>query len=231
MDIKGHILEAYFVKRINRFVAEIEVNGKIEISHVPNTGRMKELLVKGVKVLVRLVDDIKRKTKYDLLMVYHNNILVSIDSKLPNYLLYQGFKERDLKFWGNYDIVKKEVTYGNSRIDIGLIGKNGNTLIEAKCVTLVENGVAKFPDAPTKRGTKHINELIHANRKGINTGVIFVIQRQDANTFMPNWDMDKEFSQALVKAYNEGVIIKALVCSVKKDSISLTHEINVNFEV
>ncbi|EOC99947.1 DNA/RNA nuclease SfsA [Caldisalinibacter kiritimatiensis] len=229
LKIDGNILEGYFHRRVNRFIAEVYINNKLEKAHVPNTGRMKELLVEGAKVLVRKVEKTERKTKFDLLMVYYNNILVNIDSKIPNILLYKGFQEKKLNYFKEYNEVKREVTYGNSRFDIGLIGKE-NALIEAKCVTFVRNKIAMFPDAPTKRGVKHINELIKATKEGVKTAVFFIIQRDDAEVFMPNWEMDKEFSSCLRKAYNNGVKIVPLICKVTRKTICIDKEIDIKFK-
>lgn len=223
----GDLTEAYFKKRINRFVAEIIVQGKQEIAHVPNTGRMKELLVEGAKIIVRRVNSTTRKTKFDLLMAYYNGILVSIDSKLPNRLVYKGFYEKKFDFFKGYKEVKKEVVYGNSRLDIGLLGENKRALIEVKCATYVKDGVAMFPDAPTLRGTKHVRELIKAKKNGIDAGIIFVIQRNDASSFIPNWEMDEGFSQALVEAIDNGVLVKALLCNVEKNRIIIDKEVAI----
>ena len=129
--IKGQTVEGRFVKRVNRFIAQVEIEGNLEVCHVPNTGRMKELLVEGARVIVRRVFDDSRKTKYDLLMAYFNEVLVAIDSRLPNHILFEAFRDKKIDCFGDYEDVKKEVTFGNSRFDIGLIGKNKNTLIEA----------------------------------------------------------------------------------------------------
>lgn len=224
--IRGDLVEGIFLKRLNRFVAEVLVDNKKRLSHVPNTGRMKELLVKGEKVILRRVKNRKRKTKFDLLMVYKNDILVQIDSKIPNILLYNALKENNINCFNSYNEVKREVTYGNSRFDIALKGRK-NTLIEAKCVTYVRNKVAKFPDAPTIRGTKHVNELIKAKREGFNAAIFFIIQRNDAEKFTPNRELDPDFSKALEKAYKEGVVVKAMICQVNKEKISLSKEIEV----
>lgn len=227
--IEGEILQGYFHNRINRFIGKVYINNELVNVHIPNTGRMKELLVKDAKVLVRRVNDSKRKTKYDLLMVYKDNELVAIDSRLPNTLLYNGFTKKEIDYFTDYYDVKREVNFGNSRFDIGLIGNRTNTLIEAKCVTLVENKVAKFPDAPTERGVKHLRELIKAKEQGFEAGVFFIVQRKDANVFIPNWDMDTEFSLELNNAYKKGVIVKAIKCKVTMNSVSLYKEIDVTF--
>lgn len=226
IDIHGELKEAVFIKRLNRFVAEISIDDQIHLSHVPNTGRMKELLLPGARIIVRQVYNSDRKTKFDLLMVYHNDILVLIDSYMPNKILYKSLVDRKLSYFDNYIEVAREVKYKNSRFDIALKGKR-NTLIEAKCVTYVKNGIARFPDAPTSRGTKHVLELIDAVEEGFHAAVVFVIQREDAKVFMPNDSMDPKFSEALKLAHKNNVIIKAIKCKVSGNNIGLWQGVEV----
>ena len=226
MEIKGDLLEGIFVKRINRFIAHIYIKNKIEEVHVANTGRMRELLVKGAKVIVRNVDNSNRKTKYDLVMVYKNGTLVLIDSKMPNILLEKALQEELLDDFEKYDYVKREVSYGNSRFDIALSNSNENVLIECKCVTLVkDNNLASFPDAPTDRGRKHIYELIRAKEQGYRAVVFFVIQRDDAKSFTPNRDMDSQFADAVKEAYQKGVEFYAYICNVTLNEIEIKEKI------
>ncbi|MBS4540038.1 DNA/RNA nuclease SfsA [Clostridium sp. D2Q-11] len=226
VDITGELIEAKFIKRLNRFVAEISIDNEIHLSHVPNTGRMIELLVPGANIIVRRIYSIERKTKFDLLMVNHNGILVLIDSAMPNKILFHSLKNYQLPFFKDYIEVVKEVKYKNSRFDIALKG-NINTLIEAKCVTYVDKDVARFPDAPTERGTKHVLELIESIEDGFEAAVIFVIQREDAQVFMPNHSMDPKFSKALKLAAKNNVKIKAIKCNVTDANIQLLEEIEV----
>ncbi|WP_026894148.1 DNA/RNA nuclease SfsA [Clostridiisalibacter paucivorans] len=223
---KENLVEGIFKRRLNRFVAEVEIDGKTHLAHVPNSGRMTELLIEDNRVILRRVYDESRKTKYDLLMVYKNSMVINIDSRMPNKLLYLAFKNRDINYFKGYNQVNREVTFGNSRFDIGLTGLN-RVLIEVKCVTLVEDGIAMFPDAPTKRGSKHVKELIRAKGLGIDCGIFFIIQREDASVFIPNKTMDPEFAKNLKNAYNENIIIRAITCNVNRDSISLAKEIPV----
>ncbi|WP_252187551.1 DNA/RNA nuclease SfsA [Anaeromonas gelatinilytica] len=226
VNIKGNLVEGKFISRLNRFVAEISIDGNIYFSHVPNTGRMKELLIPGARIIVRKVNNLNRKTEFDLLMVYHNNILVSIDSSMPNKILYDALINKEISFFRDYMEVNKEVKYKNSRFDLSLKGKT-NTLIEAKCVTFVDNGTAKFPDAPTTRGTKHVLELIEATKENFNAAIIFIIQRNDAEIFSPNHQMDPKFSEALKLADQYNVKIKAIKCHVNNKNIKLWKEVKV----
>ncbi|MCG8540376.1 MAG: DNA/RNA nuclease SfsA [Clostridia bacterium] len=226
MEIKGDLLEGIFVKRINRFIAHIYIKNKIEEVHVANTGRMRELLLSGARVIVRNVDNPNRKTKYDLVMVYKNGTLVLIDSKMPNILLEKALQEELLDGFEKYDYVKREVSYGNSRFDIALSNSNEDVLIECKCVTLVkDNNLASFPDAPTDRGRKHIYELIRAKEQGYRTVVFFVIQRDDAKSFTPNRDMDSQFADAVKEAYHKGVEFYAYICNVTLNEIEIKEKI------
>ncbi|WP_432665299.1 DNA/RNA nuclease SfsA [Wukongibacter baidiensis] len=228
IEIKGNLLEGIFVKRVNRFIAHILIEDQIEVVHVANTGRMRELLFEGAKVIVRKVDNPNRKTNYDLVMVYKNGTLVLIDSKMPNVILEKALREGHLEDFGDYDHIKREVNYGKSRFDIALSNKSENVLIECKCVTLVkENNLASFPDAPTERGRKHVHELIEAKSQGYRSAVFFIIQRDDAKAFTPNRDMDPEFADAIKLAHEAGVEIYAYICSVSLKEIRIKDKIPV----
>ncbi len=232
VNIKGLLQEGIFINRVNRFIAEIIIDGKLERVHVANTGRMKELLIEGARVIVRKVDNPNRKTNFDLLMVYKNNILVMIDSKIPNILLEKAFIQRGLKrFPDKYDVVKREVTFGNSRFDLALSNDKEKILVEAKCATLVtDDHMATFPDAPTLRGRKHIKELIKAKENGFRSLVFFIIQRSDALFFTPNYSMDPDFARAVKEAYTNGVEFYAYTCEVMIDKIRISKEIPVFIE-
>ncbi len=229
LKIEGNLLEGVFVERLNRFIAHIEINNKIEKVHVANTGRMKELLIQGTKVIVRKVDNPNRKTKYDLLHVYKGDSLVFIDSKAPNIILERAFNERKLEgFRKKYDIIKREVKFGNSRFDLALSNKDEMVLVEAKCATLVkDNGIATFPDAPTERGTKHVLELIEAKKRGFRGAVFFIVQRDDAVIFTPNREMDSKFADAVKKAYKFGVEFYAYICEIKPHEMNIIRSIPV----
>lgn len=228
IPIEGNLLEGSFISRKNRFIAHININGKEEVVHVANTGRMKELLVEGADVICRHVDKEGRKTNYDLVMVKKDGFWVLIDSKVPNVIIEKALVDGELKELGEYETVKREVTFGKSRFDIA--GMNGSevTLIECKCATLVkEDGVATFPDAPTIRGTKHVRELIEARKLGYRAIVIFLIQRNDAIYFTPNGEMDKDFESAVKDAHNANVEFFAYKCEITPGYIEINCEIPV----
>lgn len=226
--VGGDKIEGIFQKRLNRFIADVLIGGKIEKVHVANTGRMKELLVPGAKVILQKAVGSERKTKYSLLMVYKGSTLVCIDSKLPNALLQRAFTNKKIPCFEEYNEVKREVTFGNSKFDFCLKNLESTAFVEAKCVTLVKGShLASFPDAPTERGRKHVLELIEAREKGIRGAVFFIIQRNDAKKFTPNREMDDQFYNAVVKAANKGVEFYAYNCNVTIDTIELRDEIEV----
>jgi sugar fermentation stimulation protein len=221
IDIGGNILEGTFISRINRFKARVVVDGKEMYTHVPNTGRMKELLNEGTRIFVRKVEPSDRKTNLDLLMAYKGDILTCIDSRLPNDLIYNEIKNGAMERFKGFLELKREVVYKNSRFDLYVSDGFSRTLIEIKCVTLFENKIARFPDAPTERGRKHIKELMDAKKNGIDAAVIFVVFSNDALFFRPNDEMDKDFGRFLREAYLSGVSIHAYSCSITPRRIEL----------
>ncbi len=227
--IDGVKVLGVFIKRLNRFLAEVLIEGEAHITHVPNTGRMQELLIPGAKIILRKINNPNRKTSYDLLFVYKEDLLVAIDSKLPNVLLEKCFADGLIPYFVGYNYIKREVFYGKSKFDFSLNSSDGkHALVEAKCVTLVKgSGIASFPDAPTDRGRKHVLELIDAVEEGIRGAVIFIIQRDDAVKFTPNNEMDERFYEAVVLAKKKGVEFFAYNCDVTPDSITLGKELSI----
>lgn len=224
------ILEGTFLKRPNRFIAQIMINGKEETCHVKNTGRCKELLVPGAKVYVEESDNPNRKTKYDLIAVYKGEVLVNMDSQIPNAAVQEWLAEEHL--FRHISCLKREVTYGASRFDLYAryqdeSGQEKMAFLEVKGVTLEQDGVARFPDAPTQRGIKHIEELCRCMEDGYEAYLIFVIQMKGITRFEPNWTTHRQFGEALEKAEKAGVHICAYDCLVEPDSIVLDQSIPV----
>jgi len=214
-----------FKKRPNRFIAEVEVNNEIQIAHVPNTGRCKELLVEDAIVWLKPSDNPKRKTKFTLLFVENRGHLVSIYSQQANEIVYDAIINGQIKELSGYDFHQREKTIDNSRIDIYLSNENGEEcFVEVKGVTLVVGVEARFPDAPTERGTKHLNELIKLKKEGFRTAVFFLIQHPLAESFRPNWENDPLFSKTLNEAYENGVEILVYKCDNRLDGIDLVPE-------
>lgn len=219
-----------FIKRINRFSAEVAVGGQVASAFVPNSGRLAELLVPDKPVLLAPKPaDVKRKTQFDLALVWHNSAWVSIDARVPNILLGRAFKLGVFKDFSNYIEVCPEAGWGNSRFDFCLLGAAGNCWVEVKSVTLVSDEVAMFPDAPTARGKKHLAELIKITRSGTRAAVFFIVQRKDARFFTPNDQTDPEFGMLLRRARDAGVEIYVYNCQVEHNSISLYENLSLLF--
>lgn len=214
------VFEAVFVERKNRFVGMVEVAGRSSSAHVPSSGRMRELLFPGNTVYVAPMPADKR-TQYRIHLARYKETLVSVDSLLPNRLMYKALAQQALPQFRFYQEIKREVGYGESRFDLYLKGDGGRCFVEVKSVTLVEDGTAKFPDAPSERGRKHLQELTRALAQGFRAAVIFVAQRNDARVFSPNPDTDPLFAQALGRAAFAGVEIYALACNVTRQAVGL----------
>ena len=215
----------HFRKRLNRFTAEIELEAGIEAVHVKNTGRLKELLVPGAKVILSRADNTDRKTAYDLIAVYKPELgLVNIDSQAPNHVVKEWLSEQD------FMLIKPEHTYGSSRLDFYMERSGQRYLMEVKGCTLERDGEGYFPDAPTKRGIKHLHELIKAAEEGYKACIAFVIAMPRVRRVLPNIETSPEFGRALEEAEKAGVRILYLPCTVKEDEINIdakrTLEIN-----
>lgn len=224
MEYKN-IVKGIFKNRPNRFIANVIINGKEETVHVKNTGRCKELLIDGVTVILEESNNTNRKTKYSLISVYKGEKLINMDSQAPNSVFAEALVDGKIEEIGSVDFLKREVKYNNSRFDIYYEKNNKKGFIEVKGVTLEENGVVMFPDAPTERGTKHILELIEAKKEGYDVGIAFVVQMKDVKYFTPNKERDKKFYDALYKAYEEGVNIYLYDCIVTENSITLDKKV------
>ncbi|NLX61609.1 MAG: DNA/RNA nuclease SfsA [Tissierellia bacterium] len=223
-----NIVEGIFIKRPNRFIAHVLINGEEEMVHVKNTGRCKELLVPGAKVLLEDCSHIKnRKTKYSLIAVWKGNMLVNMDSQVPNRVVFDALRENKIEGFEDLTHIKREVAYGHSRYDIYFEGQKDKGFIEVKGVTLEIDGISMFPDAPTERGTKHVLELIEAVKDGYRGAVLFLIQMKGPTKFRPNWEMDRKFSEAIKLAYENGVNILAYDCLVTENTIVLDEKINI----
>ena len=228
-------VEGIFKNRPNRFIAEVEVDGILVEAHVPNTGRCKELLVPNAKVYLLPSDNPKRKTKFSLHFVLNNGVLVSLFSQQANEIVFNSIKGGKIKELQGYDVLQREKTVDNSRIDIYL-GKNideelvEECYVEVKGVTLIKDGLAQFPDAPTERGRKHLNELINLKERGYRAVVFFLIQHPNGNKFRPNWENDPKFAEVLNEAYNKGVEIFVYKCENSLDEIKILEK-SLNFSL
>ena len=202
------ILPGKFISRPNRFIAYVEIDGKTEVCHVKNTGRCRELLVSGADVFVQKSNNPQRKTKYDLISVYKGNMLVNMDSQAPN-KVFGEWAAMGLYF-KNPTLIKPECKYKNSRFDFYIEADGRRSFVEVKGVTLENEGVVCFPDAPTERGIKHLNELCDAVSEGYDAYIFFVIQMEKCLYFTPSYINHPEFAHALSRAGEKGVRILAL---------------------
>jgi len=206
---KAPLIQGTFVYRDNRFVARVQPNGGTDIckAHVPNTGRMAELLVPGAEVALSVHNEAHRKTKYTLWAVHYKDIWVCIGARLANDIAGQV-----LSLTKGIETLTREVPYGSSRFDFSYVQKERKVFCEVKSVNLVEDGCALFPDAPTTRGVKHLKELIAAVGAGYGAQVMFVVQREDATHIRAHQKMDPAFDLALKEAAQAGVTISGIAC-------------------
>ena len=219
--VYGKILPGIFQARPNRFIAHVEMGGRLEVCHVKNTGRCRELLVPGVKVWLEESANPARKTKYDLIAVEkarpEGPLLINMDSQAPNKVFGEWAAAGGLGFVPT--LLRPETTYGNSRFDYywewSQEGEARRGFWEVKGVTLEEGGTARFPDAPTLRGVKHLEELVLARQAGCEAGVCFIVQMAGMDHVEPNDATHPEFGAALRRAAQAGVEVLALECAVE----------------
>ncbi len=221
----NNIKAAKFIDRPNRFIANIEIDGRSEVCHVKNTGRCRELLTDNASIFVQESDNPLRKTKYDLISVYKGHRLINMDSQAPNKVFHEWLKKGYL--FENIKLIKPEYKYDKSRIDFYVEAEDRKILMEVKGVTLEENNVVMFPDAPTERGLKHINELARCLDEGYEAYVVFIVQMSSVSYFTPNNITHKEFGDALKRAEQKGVKILALDCVVTKDMIEAENYVDI----
>ncbi|WP_139902223.1 DNA/RNA nuclease SfsA [Clostridium thermarum] len=229
MLISKKVVKAKFIRRPNRFKAYVYLNDEEIVVHVPNTGRCREILTVGTTVLLREENNPLRKTPYDLIAGYKGDVLISIDSQVPNKVVEEALKLKKVDNFKDFDLVEREKTFGNSRFDFKLTDTHQNReyYLEVKGVTLERDGMAMFPDAPTERGAKHLRELVEVIKAGKGAGVLFVIQIEGIKQFRPNDEMDKHFGDALRYAHQNGVDVYAYNCTVTENSITLKNEVQV----
>lgn len=210
------IVEGIFIDRPNRFIAHVDIEGVVNTVHVKNTGRCKELLIPKTPVRLEVSDNPNRKTLYDLVAVYKKNFgWINMDSQAPNKVVKEWLETKD------YDYIKPEYKYGDSRIDFYMRKGNQEYLMEVKGCTSEIDGIGYFPDAPTTRGIKHLRELIKAKRAGYECAIAFVIQMEGINEVRPNIDTHPEFGVALQEAKEAGVKILYLTCKVGRDTLEI----------
>ncbi|MCH5188547.1 MAG: DNA/RNA nuclease SfsA [Oscillospiraceae bacterium] len=222
-----NIFPGEFISRPNRFIANISINGQPEVCHVKNTGRCRELLIPGSSVFVQRSKRQERKTKYDLISVYKGNMLINMDSQAPNKVFGEWANGG---YFGTPTLIRPEYRYKNSRFDFYIETSNRKIFVEVKGVTLEENGVVLFPDAPTERGVKHIRELCDAVNDGYEAYIFFIAQMGRAKLFRPNRRTHPEFAEALLSASKNGVNVACLNCRVTPDTLEIMDHIKTELE-
>lgn len=221
----SNTVKGIFLFRQNRFIAKVLVEGKEETVHVKNTGRCSEILTAGCTVYLWHSDNPDRKTKYDLIAAVKNGNLINIDSQAVNEVAYEWLSGGAV--FGNEAVIRREVSHGDSRFDFYIEYGGKKAFLEAKGVTLENDGVCMFPDAPTKRGAKHLNGLIRCVREGYEAYVLFVIQMKGMKRFEPERKIDPDFALMLRQAREAGVNIMAVDCVVNPDEITADKNVAV----
>ncbi len=225
------IIKGRFLDRPNRFVAHVDIGGETLPCHVKNTGRCRELLLPGVPVYLQESDNPSRKTRYDLICVEKGDMLINMDSQIPNHVVAEWLQKGPL--FTKDARIQMEKSYGNSRFDLyveTIKTPRRKAYLEVKGVTLEIDRQARFPDAPTQRGVKHVRELMQCVQDGYEAYLIFVIQMSGIKGFAPNWATHPEFGQALQEAQQAGVQIQAYGCQVRPDEITLDTPIPINLK-
>ena len=212
----GHMVAGRFLARPNRFIAHVQINGQTEICHVKNTGRCKELLPIGAEVWCEQAANPNRKTKYDLITVKKGDRLINMDSQAPNIAAGEWLAAGGL---GQVESIRPETFHGDSRYDFSFVKDGKTCFLEVKGVTLENDGVCAFPDAPTDRGAKHLRGLTQAVKEGFGAYALFVIQMADVKYLHPNDATDPEFGKALREAAENGVQVMAVDCQVTEDTM------------
>lgn len=219
------IEEAVFRSRPNRFLAQVTTERGEEVCHVKNTGRCRELLVPGARIWVQRNESAHRKTALDLIAVEKNRRVINMDSQIPNQVAEEWIRAGHLL--GKPTVIRREVRRGTSRFDLYLEKDFRRMYVEVKGVTLEEDGIARFPDAPTERGLKHVEELIDCKKDGYEAGILFIIQMKGVRYLEPNDRTHAAFGEALRKAKEAGVQVLAADCVVTPASIRADREVEV----
>jgi sugar fermentation stimulation protein A len=227
MRFSGRLVPAVFQSRPNRFLGVVLVEGVETLCFIPNPGRMKELLYRGARVYLTPVQSETRKTQYNLALVDHQGTLVSVDSNVPNKVVREAVDRGIIEPFKEFRVKKAEYTFGESRLDFLLESDSGKLLLEVKSCTLIRDGVALFPDAPTKRGSRHLRTLTRGLTQG-RSAVFFLIQRPDVNSFRPNMETDPDFAANLKEANREGVEVYAYSSRVDFDGVFLGSRVPID---
>lgn len=223
--IYENILPAIFVDRPNRFIAHVELNGRLEVCHVKNTGRCRELLIPGCRVYVQHQPSPTRKTAYDLIAVEKGERLLNMDANAPNRVFNEYVRAG--RFLRGWSVIRPETTHGDSRFDFYLESPGHRLFAEVKGVTLEDDGVMRFPDAPTERGVKHLEGLARCVQEGYEAWAVFVIQTEDVRWMEPNRRTHPAFADAMRQAAQAGVHLLALDCHTEPDRLEIRRPVEI----
>lgn len=223
--IYENILPAVFVDRPNRFIAHVELNGRLEVCHVKNTGRCRELLIPGCRVYVQHQPSPTRKTAYDLIAVEKGERLLNMDANAPNRVFNEYVRAG--RFLRGWSVIRPETTHGDSRFDFYLESPGHRLFAEVKGVTLEDDGVMRFPDAPTERGVKHLEGLARCVQEGYEAWAVFVIQTENVRWMEPNRRTHPTFADALRQAAQAGVHLLALDCHTEPDRLEICRPVEI----
>lgn len=223
--IYENILPAIFVDRPNRFIAHVELNGRLEVCHVKNTGRCRELLIPGCRVYVQHQPSPTRKTAYDLIAVEKGERLLNMDANAPNRVFNEYVRAG--RFLREWSVIRPETTHGDSRFDFYLESPGHRLFAEVKGVTLEDDGVMRFPDAPTERGVKHLEGLARCVQEGYEAWAVFVIQTENVRWMEPNRRTHPAFADALRQAAQAGVHLLALDCHTEPDRLEICRPLEI----
>ena len=226
MKLGDRIESGEFLERPNRYLARVKINGKELQAHIPDPGRLPGLMIPGREARLIYSPGPNRKTSYTLALIRHENIWVSVYPIFANKLVEQALFEKKIDYFASYKNFRAEAKKGKSRFDFRVEFANSSVgFIEVKSVSLVEEGIGKFPDAPTERGRKHLRELIALKKEGYRSSIVFISQRSDTQKIMPNAKVDSEFAEILKEAEKCGVKLFGYNCLVTKNSVSLNKRI------
>lgn len=223
----ANMVPGIFLSRPNRFIAYVEIDGRTETVHVKNTGRCRELLPPGARVWCQRSDNPARKTKYDLITVQKGDLLINMDSQAPNITAGEWLRSGGL---GEIENLRRETVHGDSRFDLSFLKNGRQCFLEVKGVTLENQGVCAFPDAPTERGAKHLRGLLRAAQEGYGAYVLFVIQMSPVRYLHPNDATDPGFGKALRRAAAGGVQVLAMDCIVTESTMDIRSPVPVVLE-
>jgi len=224
MIFENKLIHGCLIRRYKRFLADIKLDdGTTVLAHCTNSGTMKTCLEEGAEVYLSRASDPNRKTKFTWEMIKIDGSWIGVNTSIPNKLAFEALSNNSIFSLRGYTYIRREVKFGNSRIDIFAENESEKCFVEVKNVTMKLGNYARFPDAKTDRGFKHLNELMEVRRQGMRAVMLYIIQRTDVEIFGPAWDIDPAYSDKLLEAFEHGVEIIPVMAHVSPDKIELGH--------